>query len=48
MLVAWWWELMPLFVVRWAARAGCEVVRAQGLDFCTARRDVLIRLRDTQ
>jgi hypothetical protein len=36
-------EFLPLFLVRWFARHGCERVSIRGAQWHTARPDVLIR-----
>lgn len=41
-----WTEILPLFVVRWLARAHCERVSVHGEAWCTARPAVLVKLHD--
>ena len=45
-MLAWWWELMPLFVVRWVALRYCQRLRLAGaVDVVMARPGVLVRLK---
>lgn len=44
-MLAWWWELMPLFVVRWLALRYCERLWASAtLRVAMPRPDVLVRV----
>ena len=43
-MLSWWWELLPLWLVRLGARAGCERMRLGGREWLTARPDVLVRV----
>ncbi|MBK8527850.1 MAG: hypothetical protein IPL57_12385 [Rubrivivax sp.] len=47
-MLAWWWELAPLFVVRWLALRYCERVpfdrEGNARVAAVARPDVLVRV----
>jgi hypothetical protein len=47
-MLAWWWELAPLFVVRWLALRYCERVpydrEGNARTAAVARPDVLVRV----
>jgi hypothetical protein len=46
-MLAWWWELMPLFVVRRISLRHCERLLAGGtLLVVMPRPDVLVRVPD--
>lgn len=47
-MLAWWTELLPLFVVRWLAMRYCEHVTAYPHVCKTARPDVLLVVMTTK